>query len=167
MSTSRRMWPEDMTVSGKGGYEKIKDKDGVNRFVEGEIAADPSGDLGLPAGMECTYRHWSLSGNHLMVVLAGRFTGDHIDQFSSVKHGFDVHLPKTIYDKLVPLGDRGVICTADVWFWDNSYGREIIGTMEAFKYKDDTFLSVGALQTNQAINSKGSSWRVVFDILIS
>lgn len=45
-------------------FENIVDKDGHNRFIEGDIEIDEY------SGIEKTYGKWSLSGSHFLIVLA-------------------------------------------------------------------------------------------------
>ena len=50
---------------GNGLFEKIKDKDGHLRFIEGNLEVQT-----IP-GVTFSYAKWSLSGSHLMLVLSG------------------------------------------------------------------------------------------------
>lgn len=52
-------------LNGIKVFEDIKDKDGHARFIEGDISLNP-----LITDLTKTYGKWSLSGTHLMIVLA-------------------------------------------------------------------------------------------------
>ena len=74
--------------------EDIKDKDGNLRFVEGDIA------LETISGITQTYGKWSLSGTHLMLVLAIDITDTTInvdDVFANIE------LPDYIINKISPI----------------------------------------------------------------
>ena len=71
--------------------ENIKDLSGNLRFVEGGISVELS-------GLNITYGKWSLSGTHLMLVLAGSIDNGVTISASDVI--FDLELPTYIMDKI-------------------------------------------------------------------
>lgn len=94
----------DITESGNiiaNVLEDIIDKDGNKRFIEGELNINNEF-----IGLNILYNKWSLSGTHLIFVLAGYVeSGNDISR--NVLGG--VTLPEFIRDKIVP-----------VWSQDNS-----------------------------------------------
>lgn len=78
---------------GKGLFEKIKDKDGHLRFIDGD---------GTPlslSGVSTTYCKWSLSGTHLMLVVAFYVEdGVTIPQYAQIGQ---YNLPEWILNKIV------------------------------------------------------------------
>lgn len=93
----------DITESGDIStlMEDIKDKNGNLRFVEGE------GTLETISGVTFTYNKWSLSGTHLMIVLAGNVVANTtIDDNTKLSTYI---LPKYIVDKIVPISAYSVI----------------------------------------------------------
>ena len=56
---------QEAEVNGLKAFENIVDKDGHKRFIEGSL---PVAEI---TGITFTYHKWSLSGSHLMLVLAG------------------------------------------------------------------------------------------------
>ena len=56
---------QEAEVNGLKAFENIVDKDGHKRFIEG-TPTNPTIE-----GVEITYAKWSLSGTHLMLVMAG------------------------------------------------------------------------------------------------
>lgn len=77
--------------------EKIVDAKGHARFVEGDV--DKAS--GMPAGLTISYGKWSLSGTHLLIVIAGSVeNGTQIpnDTMVTLKD-----LPQFIFDKVVPV----------------------------------------------------------------
>ena len=75
MSTCKRMWTDRQirsmavdSVENKEDlkvFENIVDKDGHKRFIEGDITPKAI------TGVTYSYGKWSLSGSHLMIVIAG------------------------------------------------------------------------------------------------
>ena len=80
----------------KGGIylESIKDSDGHYRFIEGNGIVSTA-----QTGFTSTYAKWSLSGTHIMLVVAGAFA-DTTSIIDSPLCKFDV--PSWILDKVVP-----------------------------------------------------------------
>ena len=82
--------------------ENIKDSDGHNRFVEGNISTSAI------TGVTFNYAKWSLSGTHLMFVLAGTIedgTSLSLDQQLGIVGSSGI--PYWIYNKLVALTTDG------------------------------------------------------------
>ena len=78
---------------GNGIFEGIKDAQGHNRFIEGEIELHATQD-------ETTllYGRYSLSGSHIMFVIAGQIPTGNV-----LKQGFiaNIELPEWILNKIV------------------------------------------------------------------
>ena len=80
-------------------FENITDSDGHKRFIEGNIELDES-----VTTITKLYGKWSLSGSHLLIVLA--FS---IVENATLTAGYiaDINLPEWIMDKIYPLfGDN-------------------------------------------------------------
>lgn len=79
----------------KGVFEKIADKDGHLRFVDGEGIIGPN-----QTAITSDYCKWSLSGSHLMFVFAGTIAdeGQPADEYLA-----KFELPKWILDKIFPV----------------------------------------------------------------
>lgn len=89
---------EDLEVSGKAKlFENIVDKDGHKRFIEGEGVKPAS-----QTGITLTYNKWSLSGTHLMCVIAGSVTAG---TYTSVIVNYD-SMPTWIKDKIIGVSDN-------------------------------------------------------------
>ena len=92
--------------------ERIVDANDNFRFVEG------AGVLNLPSGMTVTYNKWSLSGTHLMIVIAGTINPDlPTGQINAVA---TYTFPDYIKDKIKPLGSNR-IAFANITAVDNDY----------------------------------------------
>lgn len=81
-------------------FENIVDKDGHNRFIECDIELLSN----LPSGTEKLYGKWSLSGSHLMIVVAfSLVNGAVMTAGTSSSFIADIVIPEWIYNKIVPL----------------------------------------------------------------
>lgn len=141
--------------AGGGGatLEDIVDSAGNKRFIEGD---------GTPvtiSGVTYTYNKWSLSGTHLMVVLAGDIVantgivgGQKMTKYS---------IPEFILNKTFPLTDSGYLDQKNAYI-KASGGSSLSKTFEFSKTNDGLeiiFSSGGTI-------SLDSKFRVQFDLLI-
>lgn len=77
-------------------FENIVDKDGHPRFIEGDITLLDT----VPEGLTASYGKWSLSGSHLMFVLAGEIANTTAISGQNIA---EITFPQWIYDKIVPI----------------------------------------------------------------
>ena len=101
--TMKRMWTErQVRALGVDAaeqkenlkvFEHIVDKDGHKRFIDGDITMETI------TGVTQTYGKWSLSGSHLLIVIAGTAAN------GATMNGLiaTVDIPSWIKDKIVPL----------------------------------------------------------------
>ena len=76
-------------------FEDVVDKNGHQRFIEGNITPEEI------TGFTYTYAKWSLSGTHLIIVIAGYMpSGTDIPVWQTLLA--NVILPKWIIDKIFP-----------------------------------------------------------------
>lgn len=93
-------------------FEKIVDKDLHYRFVEGD------GVINALTGFTSVFCKWSLSGSHIMFVLAGTFSEG--AEVPSVHDIASFTLPSWVYNKIYPvwstyLENKVVSCKATNW----------------------------------------------------
>lgn len=88
---------------GDTALETIKDSEEHFRFVEGDITIETI------TGVTQTYGKWSLSGTHLMIVLAGELTAE----ISSVTLA-TITLPEWVVNKIVPISLSGRLINSSV-----------------------------------------------------
>ena len=135
-------------ISLTNRMEEIVDADGHNRFVEGDITCDYT-------GFTQTYAKWSLSGTHLMIVVAGSLAQANIDFGTFVD---EIVMPDWIKDKIIPVStdtirQEGVI----------AYG----GTSQTIYFQlrksaqNKLFITISAINLNA-----DKSFAVQFDLLI-
>lgn len=145
----------------KGIFEKIADKDGHLRFIEG------NGVL-IKEGYTPTYNKWSLSGTHLMLVIAGSFDGE-----LSVTSGDDIarydSIPQWVNDKIFPLSgeESGAITRAVIYAINNS-GVNVgdAGIIYLFKFNSKLYINAGTTFTLGTAEATNSHIRIQFDLLI-
>lgn len=134
--------------------EKIIDKDDHNRFVEGNGIATEL------AGYTPTYVKWSLSGSHLMFVVAGNVTSG-----TTLPAGFQLayfELPSWILDKIYPVFS-GILELKTISFYDSSYQSQ---TKDFALQKSGNYMSVKTPSTVGLTMSSNKSFRVQYDLLI-
>lgn len=81
-------------------FENIVDKDGHPRFIEGDITIEAT------AGFTQSYGKWSLSGTHLMLVVAGSI--ENSTTWVGGKTLYEVELPQWLLDKIIPAGSQRI-----------------------------------------------------------
>ena len=137
--------------------EEIKDAEGHLRFIEGTPATTAI------TGLTYTYVKWSLSGTHLMCVVAGNIA----DGTSIVAGGMFINLaslPKWIKDKIVTV-------------WSSNVDYKLVATHDdtwsttlniGFAMKKVSADSVYIQNQNNITNNTGAvqNFRVQFDLLI-
>ena len=105
----------DEKIDGLVLFENIKDRNGNNRFIEGNITPETI------SGANFTQHKWSLSGTHLMFVLAGSATAA---ISAGTKLATISNLPTYIIDKIYRLlGSVSTIVTIN-----NMISRQADGT---------------------------------------
>lgn len=130
---------------------KIVDNKGNRRFIEGE---------GTPLnkeGVTISYCKWSLSGTHLMVVVAGSIdNGTTIPQFT---HFGDFDLPDFIFNKIQTVWGSNIEMKS-IQAFNSDWSSQTIGTY----LTKTTRLSI---LTNGAFTAtKDRNFRIQFDVLI-
>lgn len=132
--------------------EGIKDSDGHNRFIEGNLTTESI------EGITFTYAKWSLSGSHLMIVLAGN-----AENGTAITSGQTLastsNLPSWILDKIYPTFNA-VITAQNFDAWDSGYNYQ---TMQEFLNKEVSSLRI----FSEAITfTSAKSFRIAYDLLI-
>ena len=132
-------------------FESIVDKNGNKRFIEGTL------DTETITGVTFTYAKWSLSGSHLMIVLAGTIADETTLSFATwaVLDG----LPDWVKDKIVPTFSdiveyKAINAYADDW---TSQGLAFV------LVKGEEISIVQSISDTFAIDG---AFRLAFDLLI-
>lgn len=129
----------------------LVDSAGNNRFIEGDL------EVSEITGVTFTYSKWSLSGTHLMIVIAfdidnGTVLGN--DKFAEVK------LPTWILSKIYPSYLTNTVEVKGTNIYDTSWGSQF---MNIKLIKRTEYLEV---QCNAITLSSAKSGRIQFDLLI-
>ena len=147
----------DNTITNVGDIstilENIVDSQGNKRFIEGE------GTLTTLEGLNITYNKWSLSGTHLMFVVAGEIADTTVIPSNFVLVDY-TDLPSYIIDKIIP----GKVQRIDV--------KTISMYADDYSVQNNSALLLKNSDTNiriifGAVTLNGDrSFRVQFDLLI-
>ena len=84
-------------ISSLPVFENIVDKDGHKRFIEGDMIPAET----LPEGFEIEYAKWSLSGTHLLMVVAGNIADGTV--VTGLNFAITKDLPQWVMDKIYPV----------------------------------------------------------------
>lgn len=156
-SNMRKMYTEEQIVhlveeNGKIDFSKLVDKDGHNRFIEGNITI--SNTL---TGFTQRYGKWSLSGTHLLIVVA--ITIDNATVVAANTVLCSIILPQWVKDKIVPLA--GVyVDNKTISLRADDYTQQQIGST-LNKGSSDLYITLGTLTLNAE-----RTGRFAFDLLI-
>ena len=140
------------SITGTIPFESIKDSAGHNRFIEGEINLANT----APAGITKTYGRWSLSGTHLLIVVAGNIA-DGSSWASSVLA--TLNIPQWIKDKIIPTYSI-VVDTKTIPVYASDYSSQNLLT-----YLEKSGTTLGLTLSNFTA-TKDRMFRIAFDLLI-
>ena len=96
----------DPTQGGGATLDDIVDSQGNKRFIEGNLEKGSS-------TATITYNKWSLSGTHLMIVIAGTISSN-LETYHNIAHGT---LPTYINSKIFPLGQYAQLISVTKGFF--------------------------------------------------
>lgn len=132
--------------------EGIRDSLGHKRFVEGDITCETI------AGLTQTYGKWSLSGSHLMVVIAGNFENGTVMTAQTFASNIDI--PSWIKDKIYPTFSS-VVDVKSVSFSANDWTNQ---SATITLRKSGTAINI--VFENNITFTATRNFRVQFDLLI-
>ena len=136
-------------------FENIVDKDGHKRFIEGEITGST-----LPAGVQRTYGKWSLSGSHLLVVIALQVDNTTvIPAYTNLGNLSGV--PQWIFDKLVVLFAGNILDQKSMYFFSSSGSSQNFNTR---LYKGASTINLS--NTGELTFTDDRTGRIAYDFLI-
>lgn len=160
--TGQRLIPRELLEWIKGlnkgegaslNITTLTDSDGNPRFIEGDL------DIQTVSGVTANYHKWSLSGTHLMIVLACT-----LDNSAVISNGTDlaiINLPSFINDKVVPVyGDNKTVNIIRASALGSDLTTQVIG----LGLRKDTNLTIRVYEGLTL--TKQRNFRVQFDLLI-
>ena len=140
----------------KKDISTLVDKDGHNRFIEG------TNTLGQVLTDRATidYNKWSLSGSHLLIVVAG-YLKPESEAYSGDEITISPNLPQWVLDKISG-GNYGIIEYKNYSALQTSFGQLDVNGYWA-KDTGLRFHSTG-IDANNTLD--GATFRIAFDLLI-
>lgn len=137
------------TISGDIAFEDIVDKEGHKRFQEWDIETETI------TGVTFTYAKASLSGSHIMFVLAGD-----IDDATTISGKLgSIVLPEWIFDKIYPTFSV-IVELKPVTIYASDYTTQNL-SVQLQKRDSDMQIHTSSLTT-----TKARMFRIAFDLLI-
>ena len=134
-------------------FEKIKDASGHARFIEGDMASLEE------EGVTISFAKWSLSGSHLMLVVAGSIASGTTISAGVFANAYT--LPSWIVDKIYPVF-ISYICNQTFKFYNQSTGQSQDQLFYLRKYEGTTI----RIENEQIVAEADLGFRVAFDLLI-
>ena len=135
-------------------FENIVDKDGHKRFIEGDLEEITH------EGVTFNYGKWSLSGSHLMVVIACSLAdGTAITSSYGI---CKITLPKWVYDKIYPVFAGNLIDIRTINAFANDWSTQGV-QIKCSKVTDSTKLY---FEFGSVTLTKDRGFRYQIDLLI-
>lgn len=133
--------------------ENLNDANGNARFVEGNLTTETI------SGVTFTYAKWSLSGSHLMIVLAGEIAAN---VTTSVENWASVILPNYIASKINPIIGTTYIAVENY----KAYHSDWTDMRIAIAYAKSGDMIVLQQVDSDNNTSEKAHFRIQFDLLI-
>lgn len=138
-------------------FETITDSHGNPRFVEGNLA------LSTISGVTFSYGKWSLSGTHLMIVLAGKIaSGTYLGGYLNIA---TANVPDYILNKvqrIIPTRNDVIRQYFDIY----SLGARVLVQKLFFLDKQSNGLNIGSSSVDPVTASEDGYFRLQFDLVI-
>lgn len=150
----KHMWSEEEIQSFKKDISNLVDSKGNPRFVEANIIPETI------TGLTFTYCKWSLSGTHLMIVLAG--TCENVTLTNNATFA-EITLPDFIMNKIVPLTTQGRVSHATL---DNYYDYSYRSSCVLSLVKGANVMRVIGWGISGSSTLTAGTFRIQFDLLI-
>lgn len=138
-------------------FEDIVDKDGHKRFIEGNIELYED----MPEGMTKTYGKWSLSGSHLLIVLAVDIANETIIENGKVVALLS-GLPEWIRNKIYAIWGGTYIDTKALNAFADNWTTQ---TLQIHLYKSSGG-NISLRTGNNVTLTANRHLRIAFDLLI-
>ena len=153
----KRMWSKNELkeiVKGTQGYNfaNLVDKNGNPRFIDGDIELEDN------TGLTLTYGKWSLSGSHLLIVLAGSVADETIVPSGTIAK---INLPEWVKDKIVPIASTIVESKTTPFYDSNLTVQNLVNFLE--KYNANKQVSIYLIGFTADADR---NFRIAFDLLI-
>ena len=135
-------------------FENISDSKGHLRFIEGDITCETI------EGLTQTYGKWSLSGTHLMIVIAGNIANGTVltsgDELARI-----TNIPKWILDKIYPVFASNLEI-ASINAYATGWGTQSLSFILSKPSADALLIRTA----NNVTLTDDRGFRIAFDLLI-
>lgn len=135
-------------------FENIKDNNGNARFIEGTITPNSI------TGITYSYTRWSLSGSHLMIVLAGSTTSETTITGSTPLSS--INIPSWVYDKIYPSFGSNIVMATTATIRNAAGGSFGDMSLRLVKENDDLYIR----NVSNITISTDRYFRIQFDLVI-
>ena len=141
-----------------GALESLKDQNGNSRFVEGNLTTSTISNITF------TYKKWSLSGTHLMLVLAFK-----VDSATTINAYTDLgyaNIPSWVMNKIYTISSNTNRVTVNEFKSTSQYGASDVSFNLALN-KDTNNNRLYVQNTESAVSLNANTYvRIQFDLLI-
>ena len=135
-------------------FEKIVDSQGNKRFIEGDLT------IANITGLTDTYAKWSLSGTHLMIVLAGDVANETAFTSNQTIATLE-NLPTWIKNKIIPVWDNNYVVPTSIVFRGDDWSTQNLTTALVKISNNIEIRSAGSVILNA-----NRHFRIQYDLLI-
>ena len=150
----KRMWSEEEISSQKKDIASLVDSKGNPRFIEGDITPETI------TGITYNYAKWSLSGTHLMIVLAG--SCEEITLTNNTLFA-NITLPSFVFNKIFSLTEQGRVSHANMNnYYDYSYRSACVLSL----VKGADVLRIIGWGIGSTSTLTAGTFRIQFDLII-
>ena len=150
----KRMWSKNEINQMKKNISSLVDSQGHERFIEGNIAVSEI------SGVSITFAKWSLSGTHLLIVVAGTIA-DTTVLTSGTKIFDDISIPQWIRDKIVNINANRVAYVNQYFYADDDTNQN--ATLTLNKRSND---KIDLIFYSGITFNKDRAFRTQIDLLI-
>lgn len=153
----RHMWTknqvENLVKTTKKNINSLVDSSGHNRFITGELTPVTM------TGVTYSYKKWSLSGTHLMIVACGTIASG--NKFVGGGDLFKVEVPSWILSKVQPTMNA-LIAYSTLNAVDANYSS----TQVSIYFDKKTNHILCGVSVESSVFENDSNFRIEFDLLI-
>lgn len=150
----KHMWSEEEIQSFKKDISNLVDSKGNPRFIEGNL------ELNEITGVTFSYSKWSLSGSHLMVVLAGSVANG--TTIASQTYLANVNLPSYILDKIFAVTGN-LVDFKNITYYSANPVTTQAANCDLVKDENNARMR---LRSNSLTLTANRNFRIQFDLLI-
>lgn len=150
----KQMWSKEEIEALKKNISMLVDSKGNPRFIEGDLETEEI------TGVTFTYAKWSLSGTHLMIVLAGSVANG--TAIASQTYYANAYLPLYVLDKIFGVTGSLVDFKSALYYSANPVTTQA-ANIDLVKDGNNNRMR---LRSNSLTLTADRNFRIQFDLLI-